>query len=338
MASAKDIKKKIRSISNTRKITKTMEMVATVKSKRGTDRIRATTPYARDLAELVGCLAMEGAASHPLLRGAKLPGAAGDRKGAEAGTGKAKGKAEAEAAKTLLVVVTANRGLCGGYNMNVLSLAEAFLEEERAAGRPVETWVIGKKGVARFRFRRQSVARSFVGIGDNPAFSETEELSREFVARFAAGELDRVVVIATRYFSSSVHRPLAIELFPLDLQHPPLLAKEDAPAAAAEPGHPQGGGRAAARGTALREAEPIFEPSAASVLDALLPVAVEEAFYRILVEARASEHLARRVAMKMATDNAETMIRTYTTQYNRQRQAGITTQIVEIVSGADALE
>jgi F-type H+-transporting ATPase subunit gamma len=296
MPSAKDIKKKIRSTSNTKKITRTMEMVATVKSKLATDRIKATTPYATKLAEILGSLAGAGTIEHPLIERLDAP----------------------EPKKILVVVVTANRGLAGGYNAKVLETGERWLREQRSAGREVDIYMIGKKGISRCRFLKIPLAKAITQFKDLPAFREAEEFAEELMARFLAGEVDRVVVVATRYVSTSVQKPEVFQLLPI----PALRADtEDA-----------------AGGKARRTVEFIFEPGPEEILKTLLPLSVKTAVYRTLVEAAASEQVARRVAMKLATDNAEEMIKLYTRNYNRQRQAGITRQITEIVSGADALE
>jgi F-type H+-transporting ATPase subunit gamma len=292
MASAKDLKKKIRSIGNTKKITRTMEMVATVRSKQAQDRVKATTPYSEKLGEILQSLAQAGSIDHPFLK--------------ELG----------EVKKSIVLVVTANRGLCGGYNANVLSLAEKWIAAEKAAGRAVETHVIGKKGAARFRFQKVEVARVHSGIGDKPTFKDAEGLAEEFMTKFLADEVQRVVIFATKYFSNAVQRAVEIQLLPI----PRPEAPKDEPSA-----------------KTTSQIEFIFEPNRESILKALIPLSVKNSVYRILVEAVASEQIARRLAMKLATDNAEELIRLFTRRYNRQRQAGITQQIMEIVAGADAL-
>ena len=294
MASAKDLKKKIRSIGNTRKITRTMEMVATVRSKQAQDRIKATTPYSTKLAEILQSLSKAGSIDHPFL------------------------KTPPELKKSFAIVVTANRGLCGGYNTNVLSLAEKWLEKETQAGRGHELHVIGKKGIARFRFRKVEVAKAYTHFEDKPSFKDAEELAEELMQKFLSGEVQRVVVFATRYYSSAVQRPVEIQLLP--------IVPPESSAAGGKAGVPEKTGGI----------EFIFEPDRDQILKALIPLSVKNALYRILVEAAASEQIARRMAMKLATDNAEELIRIFTRRYNRQRQAGITQQIMEIVAGADA--
>ena len=191
MASAKDIRKKIRTISNTKKITRTMEMVATVKSKRAQDRIKATTPYSQKLAEILESLARSGSISHPFLTPPE--------------------KVE----RTLLLIVTGNRGLCGGYNSNVLGLAEEWLEGEKQAGRAADTYIVGKKGISRFRFLKLTAAKTYTHIDDRPSFKDAADLAEEFMRRFLAGEVQRVVVVASKYFSASLQKPMEFQLLPI---------------------------------------------------------------------------------------------------------------------------
>lgn len=298
MASARDLKKKIRSISNTKKITRTMEMVATVKSKRGQDQIKATTPYSTKLSEILASLSAAGSIEHPFL------------------------KPPEKVETSIVLVITGNRGLCGGYNTNILALAERWMREEESAGRKIELHVVGKKGLARFRFLKRSVAAGYTHIDDNPRYQQAEELAEAFMGAYLEGRVQRVMLFAFRYFSAAVQRPVAIQLLPI-------------------PAAPEGGEASATKAPADKagkaSVEFIFEPDREAILKSLLPLSVKNAFYRVLVEAAASEQLARRVAMKLATDNAGEMIKAYTRRYNRSRQAGITQQIMEIVAGADAL-
>lgn len=353
MPSAKELKKKIRSIANTRKITRTMEMVASVRAKRTLDSLKAAAEYSAGLCELLRTLSLVDGIEHPLLPppARPLPPALPERVRAAAksvGTAvrdrvakpfaettgvwepaawelpEPEPAAPAGPPPSLLVVITGNRGLCGGYNTNVLALAERYLEAERAAGRETLIVAVGKKGIARFRFRKIPVAEAITSIGDTPTLEEARALCRTIVPRYLSGQVSRVVVVATRYFSSAVQRPVEIELLPFSLERPAILPLQ--------PGGKPVSGRAG------EAPELIFEPSRKEVVESLVPLAVEYAVYKILLEARASEHVARRIAMKTATDNADAMIRTCTTAYNRQRQAAITRLIIEVVSGADAID
>ncbi|MBI4585688.1 MAG: ATP synthase F1 subunit gamma [Planctomycetes bacterium] len=291
MASARDLRKKIRSISNTRKITRTMELVATSKAKRAQDRLKSTTPYSQKLAELLFHLFQAGTVDHPLLRTPE------DKK------------------QSALFIITGNRGLCGGYNTNVLSLAERTLAREKEAGRSVEVYMAGRKGINRFRFLRLPVKESYTQFDDRPSFSDAAALAQTFIDRFRRGEVDRVLAVSTRYLSAGSQKPELAQVLPIIL--PPGAEPVKKKSAAVEF---------------------IFEPGPAAILESLLPLSVKNRIYRLLVEAAASEQLARRLAMKRATDSAEEMIKTYTRKYNRSRQAGITQQINEIVTGAQALE
>jgi F-type H+-transporting ATPase subunit gamma len=334
MASAKDVKKKIRTISNTRKITRTMEMVATVRSKKAQNRIRATGPYAEKLSGILRNLALSGSISHPLMESAPEPGnssvVSSSHGNLNRGTGfPALPQAEAAPKPILVLVVTGNRGLCGGYNSNVLEVAHEWALKEREGGRELEIHVIGKKGMLKLRFLKVPMAKVYPRIGDDPRFADAEEIAQELMRRFRAGELERVVIVSTRYLSASSQKPRITQLLPVPNPRAPEAAE----------GAAEGGPAPAAR----RKGKPApiefdFEPGRGALLESLIPLSVKFALYKLLLEAAASEQIARRVAMKMATDNAEEMIRVYTRKYNRQRQAGITQQIVEVVSGAQALE
>ena len=296
MASAKEIKKKIKSISNTKKITRTMEMVAASKSKKTTRRVETTTPYFDKLGELLENLCAGQNVSHKLI---------------EPEDGR---EPESAVGRRALLVVTANRGLCGGYNTNVLQLAERWMQAEKAAGRTSEVSMIGKKGIARFRFRKRPVLASYTHTADWPRFEHAEDLARGFRRRFLSGVVDEVFVASTRYFSAGMQKPVLTRLIPI-----------------ARP-------RTDHRDVRRLSTEFIFEPDPETLLRSLLPFSIAYLLFRLLVEAAACEQIARRVAMKMATDNAEELVKIYTRRYNRQRQAGITQQIMEIVGGAEALD
>lgn len=300
MASAKDLKKKLRSISNTKKITRTMELVATVKSKRAQDRVNASTPYSRSLAEILQSLVRAGTIRHQLL------------------------EAPAKAERILVLVVTGNRGFCGGYNSNALALAERTIREEEKSGRKVDVYMAGRKGIARFRFLKIPVLKSFLTLDENATFAIVEKVAEELMGRFTAGEVGKVLVVSTRYHSAGIQRPAVFQLLPIGVVE-------------GEPGSPSGG-RPQASPAGLAAVEYLFEPDPRAILESLLPLSVKTALYRAVLEASTSEQIARRMAMKTATDNAEDMIKRYTRFYNRTRQAGITQQINEIVSGASALE
>lgn len=297
MANARDLRKKIRSISNTAKITRTMEMVATAKSKRAQSRIVAMLPYSDKLGEILRNLRDAGTVEHPLLE---------DREPVR---------------RSLLLIVSANRGLCGGYNSNLLSLAEKWLVQEEAEGREVDIHASGRKGIARLRYLKRPTVAQYTHFDDRPSFKETEELSSEFLRLFLERKVDRVVVASTRYFSASTQTPRITQLLPIE--------------ASADSGKKAEGGSGLSGETI---SDFIFEPEREVILETLLPLSVKQVVFRLFLEAATSEQLARRIAMKLASDNAEELIGLYTRQYNRERQAGITQQIMEVVTGAEALE
>ena len=293
MAGRKDIKKKITSISNTRKITRTMEMVAAAKSKQTIDRVEASTPYSSKLTELLNSLTGGQNVDHFLVR------------------------EKEKIQKSALLVVTANRGLCGGYNTNVANLAEKWVRAEQAEGREAHVMMVGKKGISRFRFRKVEVAEKRTDIEDKPSFSQASEIAGGFIESFRKGEVDRVLVAVTRYHSAVVQQADLFQLLPII---PPETEGDDGEDA------PQ------------QNTDFIFEPDPARILEDLLPFSVKHTMYRLLLEAAAGEQIARRVAMKLATDNAGELTRFYTGKYNRERQASNTQQIMEIVGGAEALD
>ena len=293
MAGLKDIKKKITSLSNTRKITRTMEMVAAAKSKQTIDRVEASTPYSSKLTELLNSLTGGQNVDHFLVR------------------------EKEKVQKSALLVVTANRGLCGGYNTNVANLAEKWVRAEEAEGREAHVMMVGKKGISRFRFRKVEVAEKRTDIEDKPSFSQAAEIADGFIESFRKGEVDRVMVAVTRYHSAVVQQADLFQLLPII---PPETDEAD-------------GEEASQQNTDF-----IFEPDPEKILEDLLPFSVKHTMYRLLLEAAAGEQIARRVAMKLATDNAGELTRFYTGKYNRERQASITQQIMEIVGGAEALD
>jgi F-type H+-transporting ATPase subunit gamma len=295
MAKTREIKKRIKAVSNIRRITKTMQMIATSKFARAQQRALATKPYTEGVFGLVTELAgTAGNVSHPL-----IGGPAG---GPRAGAGE------------LTLIITSDRGLCGPYNGNVLRTAMAHLRATPAA-KDGTIELVGKKGASFLRFNRISVAQAH-SLGDKPEFAEIERLADGYMARFIAGEVSAVRVIYMRYISAGRQAPEVLQLLPLK----PPAKKEGA--------HP------AAGFTAQYE----FSPPAEELLGDLLPAAVKATLFQAFNDAIVSEQVARMVAMKAATDNAGKMRKSLTRDFNRARQAQITTELTEIVSGAAALE
>jgi F-type H+-transporting ATPase subunit gamma len=306
MAKTREIKKRIKAVSNIRRITKTMQMIATSKFSRAQQRAMATKPYTEGVFELVTELASTaGNIAHPLISGPE---------------GKAAQPVE------LTLVITSDRGLCGPYNGTVLRTAMGHLRNTpQAMNGPIE--LIGKKGAAFLKFNQIPVAATHL-FGDKPELRQVELLAQQYMDRFLAGEFSAVRIIYMRYISAGRQKPEVLQLLPLK----PPAAK--APKAAAAPGGSAGAGPTGEKNwTAQYE----FSPRAEELLGDLLPATVKATLYQALNDAVVSEQIARMVAMKSATDNAGKMRKTLVRDFNRARQAQITTELTEIVSGAAAL-
>jgi F-type H+-transporting ATPase subunit gamma len=289
MANRRVLVKRRKAVSNIRKITRTMQLIATARFQAAFNRAVAARPYTEKLAELVRDLARgAGEVRHPLMDAANPD------------------------APVAIVVVSSMRGLCGGYNANVLRAAAARLEELRAAGRKVELRVYGKKGIAFFRFQRQPMAVEDVSIGETPRFEAVEKVANALMDDFLAGRISGVEVAYMRFFSAGRQRPEVASLLPL----------------AAAPG---------TGGTEARAVDYEYRPDPVSLLAELLPATVRIRLFQAFLDAAVSEQIARMSAMKAATDASEEMIKTLTRQYNRARQTHITMELLDIVGGANAL-
>ena len=285
MAKGRELKGRIKSTENTKKITRTMEMVATSKMKRATDRVSSARPYARALAEVMANVyAPELADEFPLLR------------------------QPAKARTAAIILLTANRGLCGGFNANLIKEGRALLQRLEAQGTAVELHAVGKKGIGYFKYVGRPTASQRTDISDKPTAADAASLIDDAMARFGAGALDAVYIVYSK-FNSVVSTPATSERV-----LPVVVPARSGPAR-----------------------DFILSPSAQAILTELLPLAVRNAMYRALVETVAGEQSARRTAMKNATDNATDMLSTLRRTYNRARQAQITQEIAEIVGGTAAL-
>jgi F-type H+-transporting ATPase subunit gamma len=287
MAKGRELKGRIKSVENTRKITRTMEMVATSKMKRAADRVAAARPYALALGEVLAQLfTPELAERFPLLRRPARP------------------------TRAALVLVTANRGLCGAFNTNLIREARARLAELEGQGLTVELHVVGRKGIGFFRYLGRALAGTRADIGDRPTATEAASLIDGLMARYSAGELDAVYLTYAKYRSALSTPPTTEQVLPV----------------------------AAPAGQNAAPRDFLLSPSADAILEALLPLYVRNTVYRALVETAAGEQGARRTAMKNATDNATEMLQLLKRTYNSARQAQITQEIAEIVGGAQALQ
>ncbi len=289
MANRRVLVKRRKSIRNIRKITRTMQLIATARFQAAFNRAVASRPYTEKLAELVADLARAGdGLDHPLL------------------------KTKNPAAPAAVVVLSSHRGLCGGYNSNILRSALGFLEERRKGAQPSEVTVFGKKGIAYFRFIRQPFEEATVEIADAPRFDQVEPVANSLIQRFLDGEISAVYVTYMRFYSASKQRPETIQLLPL------------APTAMPE-------------GAKAKAVDYEFRPEPGALLDDLLPAVARIRLFQAFLDAAVSEQIARMVAMKAATEASEEMIKTLSRQYNRARQTQITMELLDIVGGANAL-
>jgi len=300
MASLKDIKRRIGSVEKTQQITSAMRMVAAAKLRRAQDAIIAARPYAQKMFATLGEIGRrQKEADHPLLQ-------------------------EHAQSRTLeVVVVTSDRGLCGAFNGNAIKCAEREIAQRGPAFRQVVVSSAGRKARDYFQ-RRREIVRSFEGGAGTAAAAEIAE---HLAGRYEAGEIDGALVIYNEFVSALTQRPRADVLLPLSAEREIAESAEaaglPAPAESAE--------------SAETPAPYEIEPSAKGLLAVLVPQALEFAIYRALLENQAGEHAARMAAMESATRNTEELIRNLTLQFNRVRQAAITRELVEIVSGAEAL-
>ena len=298
MAKARAIVKRRKAVRNIKKITKTMQMIATAKFQKALKRAVGTKPYTQKVRELVGELAasLGEDVTHPLLRPA-------------AGTG-----------KTAVLVITSDRGLAGAYNGSVLRAANQFVRSEDAAGRPVDLYVSGKKGVGYFNFQRRAIAKRFDKFAEQPKFADVEAVADDLIRQFTGGQIDAVRVVYTQFVSAGQQKVEVMQLLPL---------------ASLSPAAGGGGGGAAGKPKAATVYE--FSPDAKTLLDELLPLTVKTALFQAFLDATTSENVARMVAMKSATDNADKMAKALSMQYNRARQSQITTELSEIMGGVEAM-
>ncbi len=299
MGKTREIKKRIKAVGNIRRITKTMQMIATSKFARAQQKAVATRPYTEGVFELVREIAANlasggGGVSHPLINGSP--------EGLKPG------------AKPLTFILTSDRGLCGPYNGSTLRTAMAHLRAT-AGAKDGEIEVAGRKGASFLKFN--GMPAKLHALGDKPDYRDIERIAQSYIERFTKGEIASVHVVYMKFLSAGRQKPTVIQLLPLQ---PPKV----------EGAKPTGEG-----GYAV---EYEFSPPAEELLNTLLPAAVKSTLLQAINDAIVSEHIARMIAMKSATDNAGKMGKRLTRQFNRARQAQITTELTEIISGAAALE
>ena len=297
MASLQDIRRRITSVRNTRKITKAMELVAGARLRRAQTRIEEMRPYADRMQELM----------------------VGTARAASSFRNLALMQRREETRRTAIVVVGGDRGLAGPFNGQVLRRAFELEREIRGAGQEVAWLVVGRKGASTLRFRRYELAGQWSGFSDRPEYADAQAIAHRLAELYTEEEVDRVVLVYNRYVSALVQRVSTSDLLPIP--EDVLGRGEDS----SEEERPE------------RTADFIYEPEPEEILQRLLPVYLETEIYRALLESAASFLASQMTAMRNASKNAGELIDRYTLQLNRARQAEITQEILEVVAGADAL-
>jgi F-type H+-transporting ATPase subunit gamma len=289
MATLRDIRRRIRSVQSTQKITRAMKLVAAAKLRRAQERILEARPYATKMAELLGNLvASAGSDSHPLLE-------------------------QREGPRRQLVIITADKGLAGAFNANIIRRSMEFIRESSTTA--LTLVVVGRKARDFYRRRQWTIKQDMVGFWDRLAYSHAADLADLFMAQYLAGEVDEVHLIYNEFRSVAVQRPVRVRLLPIP-------RAEDSQGASEQP---------------EERVDYIYEPSPEAILGGLLPRHVRTQVYRALMESLAGEYGARMTAMEAATKNAKELIGVLTIQYNKARQEKITKELLDIVGGAEAL-
>ncbi|MBC6458055.1 F0F1 ATP synthase subunit gamma [Actinomadura sp. HBU206391] len=298
-AQLRQLRQKIKTVKSTAKITRAQELIATSRIVKAQERVKESAPYARHITRAVTALiSHQTNVAHPLV------------------------KEKPDSPRAAVLLITSDRGFCGGYNANVLREAEALMTKLREDGKEPVPYIVGRKGINWYRFRGREVEEEWSGFSDRPNFEDAETIGRRLVADFLAesegeGEgkrdLGEIHVIYTQFVSMLTQEVQVRRLLPLEIEEVEATATETVPPAYE------------------------FEPSAKIALDLMLPNYVESRIWHMLLQAAASYHAATRRAMKSATDNANELVGIYSRQANQARQAEITQEISEIVGGANAL-
>lgn len=299
MANPRALDKRRKSIRNIRKITRTMELIATARFKKAMERAASATDYTRRITKLVGDLTRAGLeVSHPLLQQRENTG------------------------RAILLVLTANRGLCGGYNGNVLRLSVQRKKDlDQLTNGQTVIEVSGKRGISGLKFRGIETGESFTQFDDQPKFEQVEAIANRYLQDYILGKIDRVDVAYTRFVSASRQEAVVETLLP--------LSRLDVPSSTQT---------AAASTEAAQQDLYEFVPSAESILEEVVPASFKVKLFKCFLDAAVSEQISRMVAMKSATENASDMIKMLSRTYNRARQSQITGQIMEVIGGVEALK
>jgi F-type H+-transporting ATPase subunit gamma len=296
MANLRVLVKRRKAVRNIRKITKTMELIATSRFQRALKRAQEAEAYTRKIAELAADLSKNaGDVSHPLLVARPVK-------------------------KSLLLVITANRGLCGGYNGSILREAVTATRAYGATGTPYDLEVAGKRGIAFFRFQGLARTMEYTNFEDKPSFAEVDAIASRYIDLYTTGQIDEVKVGYMKFITAARQQAVVESLLPLSGVAPET--KQPGPATANSDG----------------KVDYEFLPAAGEILEELVPAALKVRLFKCFLDAAVSEQIARRVAMKAATENAGDLIKEITRLYNRTRQANITKEISELIAGSEALK
>jgi F-type H+-transporting ATPase subunit gamma len=308
------LRRRIRTVQSTKKITRAMELIAASRIVKAQARVAAARPYTAELVRAIEAAAAVGSVDHPLTSPARSQ------------------------QRAAVLLITADRGLAGGYSANAIRQAESLGNLLRSEGKEVVSYLVGRKGINFYRFRSRPIAEQWSGFSDNPTYPNARLIRDALIERFMQpteeGGVDEIHIVYTRFRNMISQIPHALRILPI------LVEESQAESVTAlRAGQEQR--ESSAEEAPQRPSGPVaqydFEPSPEEVLDALLPRYVGNLVYNALLQSAASEHAARRRAMKSATDNADDLIEAYTREANTARQAEITQEISEIVGGANAL-
>jgi F-type H+-transporting ATPase subunit gamma len=307
MEKSQEIRSRIKSITGTRKITKAMEMIASSKIRKAQNRILEARAFVSGIEGVISDIAQHSKTiADPLL-------AVHDKN------------------DTVLVIgITADRGLCGGYNSNIIRLTEKTIKQNRDKGKDVKLDLAGTRGRNYFRYMGYKIDNVYENLSDYPRFLDAREISREIIRRYISGEVDRVIICYTKFKNPAEQIPSRLQLLPIEFIESGIHLLVDEPIQNEKTD-------AAGTGVSKADAEFVYDPSQDEVLSSILPEYIYTIVYGVLLESTASETGARMTAMKSASDNAEDMIKELVLLYHRARQQQITMEIAEIVSGANAL-
>ena len=313
MPNLHDIERRINSVTSTKQITRTMEMVAAAKIRRAIERVEEATPYSDSMMEMLANVAERATESENALL-----------------------QKHEEVKNVLVVAVVSDRGLAGGFNSNVLRHVEHLIKEKEAQGAHTSVVACGKKAISYFNYRKITPVLEFRDLSADPTVEEASAITTYAVSAYQDGLLDEVYIVYN-HAKNAAEQTLRQELvLPIDPEA--LLAQSAASVEAREAQEGEGEGSEGGGEGGLASDDIVFEPNAQAVLNSLLPAYIRSTVFHALIDSAAAEQGARRTAMMSATENANEMVEMLTRQYNRVRQGAITTEITEIVSGASALE